>query len=136
MFMYRIYIDSFQNLLNKGMSYLGAYGQFNEADILSAVREEKRSCHPRKWDLSILCEEAMREERHERDMQRAFELWENSWTNLKPARLRTEVMAWQWRAPATGNRTEGRRFGSTNLAWVELSKRLATGSAELQYLQA
>lgn len=76
---------------------------------------------PALFDLLTTARMERRNGVHGADYQQALELWQAGWTS-EAVRPNSRVMSWYWRAPAKGKRKQGRRYLSTNQAWIALQK--------------
>ncbi len=116
------YIDTLRTLMAKGMTPREACEHFDEQDLSEAMFHDDTP-HEDTRALLEICAEAMQEKQNERDSTQAIELWLAGWTSEAPhPGQQGRVMSWYWRAPPKGKRPLGRRYLSTNQAFMALKR--------------
>jgi hypothetical protein len=117
-----VFIDAFNLLLAKGMTYMEALQEFDRAEWNKAMLSEDASQYDSRRMLE-LAGKAGREEMNARDMEQAMVLWLDGWKSEIPEGHKDlDVMSWYWRRPARREGKPGRRFLSTNQAYKALKK--------------
>lgn len=138
------YRDAFLKFLAQGMTHAEAYREFCPIKLNRAVFEEcitenaewsdseqRIVTNSGKVSLLELCSKAMREIQDEQDMQQATELWLSGWTSEIPESYRNNspnfwrqcpVMSLQWRRPSRRQGKPGKRYLSTNQAWMSMQR--------------
>lgn len=119
--------DSFKIFLANGDSPLEAFQRFDREEFYRAAMEELSIRGHAAWmdadSLASLGLLAQQEEWNAKDMDQAIPLWAAGWTSQAPNLGQIErVMAWYWRAPVKGNRKLGRRYMSTNQAFMAMQR--------------
>jgi hypothetical protein len=111
-------------MLKQGKTHLEAYREFDEEKLRQALRESfKDGSREEMMALLDLMAQAGSEECDESSREQAFELWSHGWTSEKVT-PDSRPMAWYWRSPPKGKRPLGRRYLSTNQAWMALRRSL------------
>lgn len=119
--------DTFRLLVAKGHTPFEAFSMFDAGELWNMAMEEVRERGPMEThadsdSLICLCVSAQQEERDRKDLEeQAIPLWLAGWTS-EPQSKDAQVMSWYWRAPAKGKRPLGRRFLSTNQAFMALQR--------------
>lgn len=118
------YLEIFQLLLAKGMTHAEAMNEFDHRAIGECLLSDD-SPPEQKRKLLVLMGKGFREESNQKDLEsQAIPLWLAGWTS-EPGTPPRDVFSWQWRAPAKGKRTQGRKYLSTQQAfnaWGKLNK--------------
>ncbi len=128
------YRDAFLGFLKEGMTHAEALAQFDEGECLQCAMAEMMFRHfHRAADGSLVASdgrptlfslqvEARLEESYQPDSQ-CLDLWSAGWTSENPNPPRPcQTMSLYWRRPPIGKRKQGRRFLSTNQAWMALQR--------------
>lgn len=123
--MHEAYTEMFQLLLKQGKTHLEAYREFDEEKLRKALLDSLDSGPPGKRNLALLDLMALAgmEKADEADREQCFELWSQGWTSEKVT-PDSRPMSWYWRSPPKGKRPLGRRYLSTNQAWLAMRRRL------------
>ncbi len=115
-------VEMIRLLMAQGKTALEAMREFNEETVKAAVRSELDELlgFGPLFELAVA---ASAEERDEKDMEQAVELWVAGWTSEKPS-ASCAVMSWYWRSPPKGKRPLGRQYLSTNQAYRAMRRSL------------
>lgn len=129
------YRDAFLLFIEQGMSYSEAREHFDAEEWFQATNQELEERGREAWDddhsLLNLGARAAWEKGAESDMEQAYELWAAGWTSEVPESCRNNSkdfwrqcrpMSWYWRAPSKRPPKPGRRYLSTNQAWLALQR--------------
>jgi len=120
--MYQAYTEMFQLMLNQGKTHLEAYRQFDEDKLRAAMRDAfDDGDHEDIMPLLDLMAKAGEQESDEKDRDQCFDLWGAGWTHEKVT-PDSRPMSWYWRSPPKGKRPLGRRYLSTNQAWMAMRR--------------
>lgn len=130
------YRDAFLRFMSEGMTAMDALAQFDPEEWKAAMWAEVELGEPRRYDpatfawvtadgkpslldLQVLAglEEAMLPD------QQAIELWGAGWTSENPnPKYPCQTMSLYWRRPPKRAGKPGRRYLSTNQAWMALQR--------------
>ena len=129
-----VYRDAFKLHLKNGLTHAEALAEFEEdkwnAAVLAELNEGGIRRNPETFametdlgdvPLFVLSGRAMRDQSNLDDMQQAYELWGAGWTSEIPKGA-VDVMSWYWRRPSRRPGKPGRRYLSTNQAWMAMKK--------------
>jgi len=136
------YRDSFLAFVAGGMTHSEALDQFDRKEWnaalvaeLSLIRLNPKTLNMEVHDglppLLSLDSMAGREQADQKDMEQAIELWGAGWTSEVPDCFRHNsrdfwrqcpVMSWYWRRPSRRQGKPGRKYLSTNRAWMAMKR--------------
>lgn len=129
------YRTTFLAMMNGGKSAWEAFQEFDGKDFNRALVEELSSSNvhvnPKTFthetldglpSLLTLSSWASREKMNEEDTEKAIELWMAGWTSEADAKTQKDVMSWYWRRPSKRPGKLGRKFHSTNQAFMALRR--------------
>ncbi len=117
-------VEMVRLIMARGKTALEAFREFSDAEMGAAVNAELDAKQgPGFGPLFELACEAGAEERDEKDMEQAVELWLAGWTSEKPS-ASCAVMSWYWRSPPKGKRPRGKLHLSTNQAYRAMRRSL------------
>lgn len=120
------YKQLFKCRIRQGLTPLEALKTFDSEELSEALCQESNTATPGylkdKSSLLSYISRAGREERNEHDMGKAIELWLSGWTSETPHSTQTDVMSWYWRRQPKVKGNLGRKYQSTNQAYIALLK--------------
>ena len=129
------YRDAFLDLLAKGFTHFEALETFDRDEWNEAMTAEIMSGDCKQFDRSLLhyitasgkpslldlAGKAVMESCDREALEQAHELWMAGWTS-EPVTPKSQVMSWYWRRPPRRAGKPGRKYLSTNQAWMALKR--------------
>lgn len=129
---YDTYRTAFLKFLADGMTHAEAFAEFDEAELRRAALDgiQHRPYDPDdETTLFAMVTKAGWEISNQESMDQAIELWGAGWTSEVPTRTNSKDFWMQchtrslyWRAPSKRAGKPGRRYLSTNQAWLAMTK--------------
>jgi hypothetical protein len=114
-------VDLFHDLLSQGKTHAEVEAMFTKEQIRDVICSEGDVIN--QLEFLKLIGTAGLEQRNDKDIDKATELWLAGWVSETPyPSQRHAVMSWYWRRPPRTKNRPGRRYLSTNQAYNAMKK--------------